>query len=80
MMLKNLRDMHLKLVQKELLKKKTIGATGYLIGNKIVDKITKISRTLPQNNSETITNEHDQEIPKERYIYLRKKDKKLLMI
>ena len=47
--------MHLKLVQKELLKKKTIGATGYLIGNKIVDKITKISRTLPQNNSETNT-------------------------
>ena len=36
-------------------KKKTIGATDYLTGNKIVDKITKISRTLPQNNSETNT-------------------------
>ena len=57
MMLKYLRDMHLKLVQKDLLKKrqKTIGATDYLTGNKIVDKITKISRTLPQNNSETNT-------------------------
>ena len=49
--------MHLKLVQKDLLKKnkKTIGATDYLTGNKIVDKITKISGTLPQNNSETNT-------------------------
>ena len=47
--------MHLKLVQKDLLKKKTIGATDYLTGNKIVDKITKISRTSPQNNSETNT-------------------------
>ena len=48
--------MHLKLVQKDLKKKKkTIGATDYLIGNKIVDKITKISRTSPQNNSETNT-------------------------
>ena len=56
MMLKYLRDMHLKLVQKDLKKKKkTIGATDYLIGNKIVDKITKISRTSPQNNSETNT-------------------------
>ena len=30
-------------------------------------KITKVSKTLPQNNSETFTNEHD-EIPKGRYI------------
>ena len=27
----------------------------------------KFSRRSPQNNSETITNEHDKEIPKERY-------------
>ena len=40
--------------------------------------IQKIS--LLQNNSETITNEHDIEIPKERYIYVQKKDRKLLMI
>ena len=28
----------------------------------------KVSRNSPQNNSEAIKNEHDQEIPKERYI------------
>ena len=28
----------------------------------------KVSRSSPQNNSETITNEHDKEIPTERYI------------
>ena len=44
-----------------------------MIGNKIADKNTKVSRILPQNNSETITNEtqnikHDKEMPKERYI------------
>ena len=27
--------------------------TGDLMGNKIVDKITKVSKTLPQNSSET---------------------------
>ena len=30
-------------------------ATGDLIGNKIADKITKVSKTFPQNNS--VTNE-----------------------
>ena len=48
-------------------------ATGDLIGNKIADKIAKVSRTLPQNSSETVTNEgenieHDRKISKERYI------------
>ena len=47
---------------------KAQGATVDLIGNKIANKITKISKTLQQNNSETIKNEHDKEIPKERYI------------
>ena len=31
-------------------------------------KITKISKKAQQNNSETVTNENDKEIPKERYI------------
>ena len=31
-------------------------ATGDLIGNKIADRIAKISKTLQQNNLETITN------------------------
>ena len=39
-----------------------------LIGNKIVDRITKVSETSQQNNSETVIVEHDKEIPKERYI------------
>ena len=47
---------------------KTTEATGDLIGYKFVNKISKVSKTSPQNNSETITDEHDKEIPKERYI------------
>ena len=47
---------------------KTAEATGDLISNKIANKITKISKTSQQNNSETVTNEHDKEIPKEMYI------------
>ena len=36
--------------------------------NKIVDKITKVQKNSQQNNSETVTDEHDKEIPTERYI------------
>ena len=43
--------------------RKTTEATGDLIGNKIA------------NNSETVTNEHDEEIPKERYISQKKRQK-----
>ena len=52
-----------------------------MTGNKIADKITKVSKTLLQSNSETITNEHDKEMPKNIYIYIyiQKKDRKLLM-
>ena len=78
--------MHLKLLQKEQFKKQA-EATGDLIGNKIANavaksddsKITKVSKNSQENNSETVANEHDIEIPKERYIYLQKKDKKSLM-
>ena len=35
------------------------------IGNKINDKIIKVSNKLQENNTETVTNEHDKEIPKE---------------
>ena len=31
-------------------------------------KITKVSQISQQTNSETVTNDHDKEIPKERYI------------
>ena len=38
------------------------------IGNKITGRITKVSETLPQNNSKRITNKHNREIPKERFV------------
>ena len=52
---------------------KTAKTTGYLIGNKIAHKTTKISKTLQQNNSETVTNEHDKEIAKGRYLFCKRK-------
>ena len=68
--------MRLKPLQKEQLKKAE--ATSNLISNKIADKITKVSKISPQNNSETITNEHDKEVPI-KYICLQKKDRKLMI-
>ena len=49
---------------------KTAEASGDLIGNKIADKRTKISRSSPQNSSETVESKtenigFDREIPKE---------------
>ena len=69
-MLKNLQQMHLKLLQKKTF-------TGDLICNKIANKITGVSKNSQQNNSETVTNEQDKEVPKEKY--LQKKGKKSLM-
>ena len=34
----------------------------------MADKITKILKISKQNNSETVTNENNKEIPKEKYI------------
>ena len=42
-----------------------------MINNKITDEITKVPKTSPQNNSETVTNED--KIPKERYTSSKKK-------
>ena len=36
----------------------------------------KVSKNSQEHNSETVTNEHDKEIPKERYI----SERKMLMI
>ena len=47
---------------------RTAEATDDLLGNKIAERITKISKKLQQNNSEAVTTEHDKEIPKERYM------------
>ena len=59
--------MHLKLLEKKWLKKnkkKTEKATDDLICNKFADRITKVSKTSPNNNSET----NDEEILTERFI------------
>ena len=50
-------------------------APGDLIGNKVADRITKVSKNSQQNNSEIVTNENDKEIPKERYIPPEKRKK-----
>ena len=46
---------------------KTAEATSNLIGNKIANRIAKVSKQSQQNNSETVTNEHDKEILKKRH-------------
>ena len=38
---------------------KAAEVTGDLIGNKIADRITKVSKNLPKNISETVTNQQD---------------------
>ena len=48
-------------------------ATGELISNKSSDKITKVSRTSPQNNLLAVDSEI--ELPKERYISPEKRQK-----
>ena len=39
-----------------------------MIGNKVTNRMTKVAKNSQQNNSETVTNEHDKEIPKKRYV------------
>ena len=68
-MLNNLPQIRLKLLQKKAIQK-TAEATSDLITNKIANRITKVSKSFQPNNSETVTNEHDKEIPIERYISL----------
>ena len=53
---------------------KTAEATVDLIGNKVADKITKVSRISPQNKLETVTNAEenvglDREIPRARFMF-----------
>ena len=48
-------------------------ATGDLIGNKIDNRITKVSKNSQQNNSKTVTNKNNKEIYTEnKYIPKRK--------
>ena len=62
--------MHLKLLQKKAIQK-TAEATGDLIRNKITDKIRRVSKTSPQNNSKT----NENEILRERYIFPEERQK-----
>ena len=65
--------MLLKMFQKS--NSKNITSTGDLIGDKIANKITGVSKSPQENNSETVINEHDKEIPKGRYISLEERQK-----
>ena len=67
--LKNLQYIHLKLLQKKKRKiQKTVEATGDLNSNETDNRITEVSRSSTQDNLEKLADEHDKEIPKERYI------------
>ena len=59
---------------------KTAEATSDLIGNKISDRNVKISKTSQQNNSGTVKNEDDKEIPKEIYIYIYPEERQKLLM
>ena len=39
-----------------------------MIGNKMANIVTKVFKNSQQKNSEVVTNKHDKDIPKERYI------------
>ena len=75
MMLQKSKTDALKTSSKRVVQK-TVEPTDDLTGNKIAkaiaesydSKITKLFKNSQQNNSETVTNEHDKEIPKEKYL------------
>ena len=46
-----------------------------MIGNRIANRIINVWRSSPQNTSEIITNEHDEEVSKQRYISLEERQK-----
>ena len=75
-MVNNMQQIDAKLLKKDKIRKQQKQPV-ISSGNKIAVKITKRSRTSPRNNSETVTNEHGKEIPKERST---SPDRKLLMI
>ena len=82
-MLNNRPQMQLTLLQKRETQK-TAQTAGDLIGNKTTNKITKVSRNTPENNSGTVESTQKIKDLIEEYqkkdIYLQKKDKVLLMI
>ena len=67
--------MHLLKISSKRVIQKTAEVTGDLIGNKFADKITRVSKTLSQNNLET-----NEEIIKEKHISPELRQKKILVI
>ena len=65
--------MHLKLLQKESFKKQQKQLVIWLVIKLLIE--LRKSQIIPQNNSEKVRNEHDKEIPKERYISPEEKQK-----
>ena len=60
----------------EVVRSKTLATQAELRDS----RIKKTLKKLQQNNSETVTNENDKEIPKERYISPEKKETTFLII
>ena len=73
----------LKAASKRPIQKTAKGADDF-IGNKIADEIAKVSTTLPQNSSESVESEIENNGLDEKYqniyMYLQVKDRKFLMI
>ena len=65
--LRNLQQMHLKLVQKDQFKKhrKQLVISSVI---RVLTELLKFEKKSQQNNSEAVRNEHNKEIPKERHI------------
>ena len=57
-MLNNLLKMHLKL-PKRTAQKKNSRSNWWFDSQKVSCRVVKLSRTLPQNSSATVKNEHD---------------------
>ena len=65
--LKNLQTDELKTSSKAVIQKTAKESVDF-IGNKIANRITKVSKNSQPNNSETVKNENDRKISKEKYI------------
>ena len=65
--LKNLQTDELKTSSKTVIQKTAKESVDF-IGNKIANRITKVSKNSQPNNSETVKNENDRKISKEKYI------------
>ena len=68
----------IKISSKRVISKAT-EATDDLIGNKIANRVTKVSRNSLPNILETITNEHVRERPKERHVSPEERQKVLMI-